>query len=162
MAKTDVALKTTDSILDELQWLHERISQRAYELFQHNGSYGNNPVEDWLNAERELVWQPQMELRQEDGQYEIQAALAGVEPKDLDVQVTPEDLLIKADVGQTRGAEAGKARIGELSTGRLFWTIHFPERIDPNSVKAKYRDGSLRLTAAIAKTTSKKVDVKSA
>jgi HSP20 family molecular chaperone IbpA len=62
------------------------------------------------------------------------AAVAGVEPKDLDVQVTPEDVR----------------------------SVHLPDKIDPDSAKAEYRNGMLRLTAAVAKAAPKKVDVHAA
>lgn len=41
--------------------------------------------------------------------------------------------------------------------------VHFPEKIDPTSVKAEYRNGIFRLTAAIAKAAAaQKVNVKAA
>src|SRR5262249_4276175 len=94
MAKEEVSLKKADSIHDELSRLHEVISHRAYDLFNNHKDSLSDGVDDWLHAEREVVWRPAVELRQTDGQIEIKAAVAGMEPKDLDVQVTPEDILI--------------------------------------------------------------------
>jgi HSP20 family molecular chaperone IbpA len=39
----------------------------------------------------------------------------------------------------------------------------FPEKIDPNSAKAEYQNGMLRLTAVIAQAaTAQKVEIKAA
>ena len=132
MAKAEIQLKKTDSILDEITRLQSEISRRAYDFFcTHQGLFPG-PLADWFRAERELVWSPAIELRQKDGVFELEASIAGVEPKDLDVQVTPQDILIKGT------------------------TQHQHE------TKAEHRNGLLRLTATIAKTAPTKVDIKAA
>ena len=162
MAKEEVALKKTDSILEELNQLHQVISQRAYDLFCDHKGFFTGPLDDWLRAEREVVWRPAVELRQKDGQIELVAAVAGMEPKDLDVQVTPEDILISGATEHRHETNEGTVHLCEFKAGRLFRSIHLPDKIDPDSAKAEYRNGMLRLTAAVAKTASKKVDVRAA
>jgi HSP20 family protein len=157
----DIQVKKPNSILQELTELHETINKRAYEFFQNGGLFGG-PLADWFRAERELVWRPAIELRQKDGQFELEVAVAGVDPKHLDVQVTPEDVLVTASEEHRHEAKEGTVHVSEFASGRLFRSIHLPERIDPDSVKAEFRNGLLRLTASIAKTTSKKVDVQAA
>ena len=167
MAKTQsegtqsVQVKKPSSILKELTELHETINKRAYELFQ-NGALLGGPLGDWFRAERELVWRPAIELRQKDGQFELEAAVVGIDPKNLDVQVTAEDVLITASEERRREEDKGTVHISEFESGRLFRSIHLPERIDPDSVKAELRNGLLRLTATIAKATTKKVDIQAA
>ena len=155
MARGAIDIRRTDSIRNEFDRLHQAISQRAYEWFRHRDSWSGAPLIDWLSAEHELVWQPPVELRQKDRQLELLAAVAGVEPKDLDVQVTSEDVLIKADVDHQHAADSGAVHLCEFSKGRLFRSIHFPEKIDPDSVKVEYHNGLLRLTAAIAKSRTR-------
>lgn len=163
MAKTDIALRKTDSIFDELDRLQRQISQRAYDLFRDRGTLWGDALADWLNAERELVWKPSVEVRQKDGQLEILAALPGVEAKDVDVRVTPDDVLIKAAINHEHTAKDGTVHECELACGEAFRSIHLPARIDPASVKVEYRNGMLRLTAAVAKEAApQKVDIKAA
>jgi HSP20 family protein len=161
MAKADLELKRADSIRSELEQLHHLISRRAYELFRDGGS-GWGPIGDWLTAERELVWKPAVELREKGHQFEVLAALAGVEPKDLDVQVTPEELLIKADITHQHTDDEGRVHFCEFKPGKLWRSIRFPDPIEPATAKAEYRNGLLRLTAAIAAREPKKVAVTTA
>lgn len=161
MAKTDVKPRKTDTVFDELNRLQARISERAYDLFRDRADRWGNAVDDWLSAEHDLIWKPAVELREKDGQVEILAALPGVEAKDIDVQVTPEDVLIKAAAAREHSAQEDTVHVREFASGHAFRSIHLPARIDPNSVKAEYRNGLLRLTATMAKAASpQKIDVK--
>ena len=157
----EVQVKKPSSIFKELTELHETINRRAYEIFQNGGLF-DGPLGDWFRAERELIWRPAIELRQKDGQFELEAAVAGVDPKNLDVQVTPEDVLITASEEQRREEDKGTLHVSEFASGRLFRSVHLPDRIDPESVKAELRNGLLRVTATIAKTATKKVDIQAA
>jgi Protein of unknown function (DUF2934) len=39
-------------------WAHDHIAQRAYELYEKRGRQEGQALEDWLNAERQLVSAP--------------------------------------------------------------------------------------------------------
>ena len=162
MARTLITLKKTDSILDELDQLHDAIGRRAYDLFRHHEGLPTNALDDWLCAEQDLVWRPAIELRQKDGRLELEAAVAGVDPADLDVQVTPEDILIAGKAEHHHEARHGSVHVCEFAAGRLFRSVHLPERIDPDSVKAELRNGMLHVTAAVATSATHEVDVHAA
>jgi HSP20 family protein len=161
MAKNEIEVKKAESVFDELDRLHQAVSERAYDLFR-SGNWGG-ALADWLSAERDLITKPAIELSEKDGQFEVKAALPGVDAKDLDVQITATDLLIKGETTHEKKTDKGTVHVSEFSSGRIFRSIEFPKPIDPNSAKAECKDGMLRLTATIAKTASaKKVDVKAA
>jgi len=150
MAKSDIALRKTDTIFDEVDKLQQQIIERAYDLFCNREGFWGDALSDWLRAERELVFAPPVELRQKDGRFEILAALPGVDVKDVDVRVTPEDVLIRTAVNHEHKSQDGTVHVCELESRKAFRSIHLPEKIDPDSVKADYRNGLLRLTAAVA------------
>jgi HSP20 family protein len=162
MAKNDVALRKAETIFNELDQLHTAISRLAYDLFRNRGSLWGGPLADWFNAEHQLVWKPAIELRQKDSQFEVLAATPGVEAKDLDIQITPEDMLIKAEIHHQHKPEEGAVQVCEFTEGQLFRSVHFPEKVDPDSATAEYRNGMLRITASIAKPAAKKVEIAAA
>lgn len=162
MARGNIDVKKVDTVFNELDRLHQTIRERAYDLFRNGDTLWGSALRDWLTAERELVSKPPIELRQRDNQFEMLAALPGIEAKDLDVQITPEDVLIKADTPHEHGPE-GTVHVCEFGSGKIFRSVRFPEKIDPESAKAEYKDGLLRVTVAIAKAAAaKKVDIKAA
>ena len=156
MAVNDIALRKAETIFDELDQLHTMISRRAFDLFLTRGYGSRGPLADWLNAERQLVWKPAIELRRKNGQFEVLAATPGVDAKALDVQITAEDVLIKADIHHKHTVEEGAVQVCEFNGGQLFRSVHFPEKVDPESAAASYRNGMLRVTATIAKPAPEK------
>jgi HSP20 family protein len=165
MARGDIEVRKSDTVFDDLDRLHQAISRRAYDLFRNGGALwgGGGALADWLTAERELVSRPAVELRQKNSQFEVLAALPGVEAKDLDVQITPEDVLIKAEATHEHATDVGTVHLCEFEGGKIFRSVHFPEKIDPESAKAEYRNGMLHLTATIAKAAAaQKIEIKAA
>ena len=158
MAGTKVTLTRASSLLDELERIHQDISARAYELSRTNGWW--SPDDNWLTAERELFWQPAVEVCQKDGRFEVRAAVAGVDPKDLAVTVTSDALLIKGKGAHEHRVEHGTVHLCEFSRGGLFRSIHLPEPIVPEKVTAKYRDGLLTVTAPISQSSAASKPVK--
>lgn len=160
-----ILLKTrkAETLLDDIEQIQKRITERAYDLFRNRGAALGAALNDWLAAERQTIWKPQVEVCQKDNQFVIEAALAGVEPRQLDIQVTRDTLLIKADTRHTHPETKGMVHLCEFQPGQLFRTIKFPAPIDSDAVKAEYRDGLLRVTAAMAaQQHPKKVDVQAA
>ena len=144
-----VPCRTLDSITETIDELQQDLDRRAYEIFQTHAEAFSAPLDDWLTAERELVWTPAIELSRRADVFQLRAALAGVDRKDLDIRVTPEDLVIAGPTSHSHDAdETVYAR--EFVRGRLFRRIHFPERINPDQVTAEFRDGLLRLSAPVA------------
>src|SRR5262245_42856311 len=120
-----VAIRKMSSILDELHDMQNRITRRAYEIFENNGAMPGKDFEHWLQAERELLWKPAIELRETNGGFLLEAAISGVDPKDVDIEITPDDIVLKDDVRHEHRADKGKVHICEFKIVRIFHLIHF-------------------------------------
>jgi HSP20 family molecular chaperone IbpA len=146
----DVVVQKSETLWDQIRRMEERITRRAHEIFEANGSMSGRELDDWLQAEKETVWKPAVELKEKDSHFELQAALAGMDPKEIRIEITPEELLIRGDTKFERREEQGELCYTEFQAGTLFRSIRFPKRVDPNRVKAEYRNGLLSVTAPIA------------
>ena len=144
------AIHRTDSILDEMKDMQDHIMQRAYEIFLQDGSQLGRDLEHWFRAEDELLWKPAVELREKDRKFRLEVALPGVDTKDISIAVTPEEILLKANIRHEHKEDTGEVHICEFETGELFRSVHRPKKIDPEKVKAEFKNGLLRLTAEIA------------
>ena len=144
-----VAIRRASSIFDELNEMHDRIMRRAFEVFEHNGGVFGKDLDNWLQAERELLWKPALELREKDGKFLLEAAVSGVDPRDIDIEVTPEDIVLKAEVKHEHKQENGTVHVCEFQFGKMFRSIHLPKKINPDRVKAEFTNGLLRVTAEI-------------
>src|SRR5690349_8572125 len=108
---TNVPMRQTSSIGDQLEQMHQRIAQRAYELFRGRGTLWGDTFGDWFAAEREIVWRPSIELREKDGTLTVVAALAGVDPKHVTLDITPQDLVIHAEIEHTHSNDEGQVHL---------------------------------------------------
>jgi|SRR5215467_12018283 len=149
MAET-VPTRKLPSVFDEINAIQDRITRRAYELFESNGSVLGRDLEHWLQAERELLWKPPLELTEKDGKFQLQAAIAGLEPRDIGIEVTTEDIVLKAETKHEHKEQKGAVHYCEFEGGKMFRSIHLPKKIDPDKVKAEFKNGLLRVTAEIA------------
>lgn len=149
MAET-LPVKKTESIFDDLFRTEQRIMRRAYDIFLGNGGILGRDLDNWLAAERELVWKPAIEMEDKDKEFDLKIAVAGIDPKDLDIEVTPDYLLVKAETRHEHKEGKGKTLKCEFSSGNLFRAVHFPKKINPDKVKAEFKNGLLRITAEIA------------
>lgn len=156
----NLRLHKVDTVLDEITQTHNEIMQRAYQIFSDRGCTAGHALDDWLAAEHESVWKPAIELSRNDDVFTVEAAIAGVDPRDLDVQVTPDSLLIRAETRHKHDREDWTVGICEFAEGRLFRSISFPEKVNPSAARAEYRHGLLRVTVPVApKMAPKKVEV---
>jgi HSP20 family protein len=158
-----VPIRKSKSIFDEVERMRDRIMRRAYDIFTSNGGLFGRDTEDWMQAEQELVWRPAIELSEKDDEFRLELAAPGVDPKNIDIEVTPEDILIRADVHHEHRKEEGDVYACEFAHGNLFRSIHLPKKIDPEKVKAEFKNGLLRLNAPVAEEArAKKVTIEAA
>jgi HSP20 family protein len=148
MAST-LPVKKTESIFDELLHMQDRIMHRAYHIFESNGRALGRDIENWLDAERELIWKPAIELSEKDEAFHVSVAIPGVDPKALDIEVAPDYLLIKADIRHEHTSDKGTVHLCEFETGSLFRSVKFPKKVDPAKVTAEFKNGMLYLNAAV-------------
>ena len=158
---TTVSVRKAQSIFDELNSLHDQITKRAYEIFDGNGQMSGRDLDDWLQAEQELVWKPAIEIEEKEKEIRLKLAIPGVDPKDVDIEVTPEDILVKAETQHEHNEKKGRLHVCEFSSGNMFRSIHLPKKIDPDKVKAEFKNGMLSLTAELAKEArTRKIELK--
>jgi HSP20 family protein len=146
----NVPVRRTSSILDEWKAMENRVMRRAYDIFERNGHPFGQDLEHWFQAEQELLWKPPIELQETDGKLVVEAAVSGIDPKDMDIEVTPEDIILKAETHHEHREKQGTLHICEFESGSLFRSIHLPRKINPDKVKAELKNGMLRVTAEIA------------
>ena len=115
---------------ERLNALGEDIRQRAFSRFERRGQTGGGEVDDWLEAERELVWSPPSELIEDKEDFQARVALAGFDAKDVEVTAAPEALVIEADKTHTHNTKAGNVHFCEFSAQKLLRRINLPTAID--------------------------------
>jgi HSP20 family protein len=163
MTMGEIAVQRMESFWDQLQKIEDRITRRAYDIFRGSGSVFGKDLDNWLAAERELIWKPPIELTEKDNQFEVKVAVVGVDAKDVRVEVTSEDLLVRGETKTEKKEEKGEVHTSEFQSGSLFRSIHFPKKVDAEKVKAEIKNGLLTVIAPIAEEAkARKVNITAA
>ncbi|MGE0408775.1 MAG: Hsp20/alpha crystallin family protein [Amphiplicatus sp.] len=93
---------------------------------------------------------PRIDLRETDEAYEIEADLPGVAEDDVDVQLSDNVLTIRGEKRAEKEEEdkKGAYHYVERAYGSFARSIQLPQDIDPERVKASFKNGVLKLTLA--------------
>lgn len=137
-------------IFAEFDQLADRIRARAFNLFNGRGCRHGHAMDDWLRAEREICW-PAAELSERDDEYELDVALAGFEPADIDITATPSELIVKArhesKSKKKEKREGAKIRWSEFKSEDVYRHIELPEAVDVGHITAHFDNGLLKIMA---------------
>jgi hypothetical protein len=121
---TTIPIQFGTSILDEVENVYDDITKRAYEKFLSRGGTGAIDIEDWLEAEREILMKPGARLVYKRGHFIVRFYLPKVDPAHVRVFMTVDDLVVQSS--------------GSYPNSRIFKTLHFPVPIDLRRVRSTW------------------------
>lgn len=104
-----------------------------------------------------IAFVPAVELEEDNEAFHLKLEVPGLEPKDLDVQVTSEAVSITGERRYERKTEEKGIKRSEFRYGKFQRTIPLSARIEHEQTKAEYKDGILRLTLPKAEGEKSKV-----
>ena len=132
-----VRLDLQESVAPLLEQLRERIARRAYGNYVTHGSIDGGDLDDWLDAERELVIKPAASVRVEEQDIVVEMILPEIGLPDLAVHFAPRQLFISSEPDED-GLQ-------------LCQTIDLPAEISLDGIDAAQVRNLLRITAALAR-----------
>jgi HSP20 family molecular chaperone IbpA len=145
-----IPVKTVNSpsrVLNHLARLmksvHEQIRTRACQQ-EHGEGY---ELEDWLAAERDVLYSPPCVLTETQDEIRLQAAVPCVDAKSLQVDVMPRSITIEGRRLKTKARLGEKIHLREFGREQLLRQLDLPARINPKYAKATLENGVLNITA---------------
>jgi HSP20 family protein len=117
-----------------------RIQEEMDLLFDHFYKIRHSPV---LTAKR--LWRPSTDVFETEHQVVVLVEIAGMKQKDLNVTLSDNVLVIRGDRQEKALADKTFYRNMEINYGTFERNIYLPESIDPENVRAEYRDGFLEI-----------------
>lgn len=133
--------------LDAIQNFSERVRAKAFELFERSGRQDGHDVDQWLEAEKELMSVPRCEINDTGTAVELRVDAPEFDVKQIEVSALPDSILIKAKASEEREETKGGVRHTEIVDRSLFRRILLSKPIDVNSVTAKLEKGVLNIAA---------------
>src|SRR5581483_8004308 len=124
------------------------VAQRAFAIFERNGRRHGHDVEDWLQAEAEILEPAPVEIDETDRALTLRAQIPGFRRKDLQLSVEPRRVTISA---AREVAEAGTEHHvpnGASHARRALRIVDLPAAVDARhkAVTAAFSGGTLTIT----------------
>lgn len=99
---------------------------------------------------------------QTDDDIIIESTVAGVEPDDIDIDITNDSVIIRGERKHAEEVSEENYLYQECYWGKFSRVIPLPQDIDPDKAKAEFNNGILRIQLPkIAKNRTKKLKVRS-
>ena len=153
--KKDRASENRLPVFTDIASKMDAVRERAFELFEGRGSTWGSELDDWFAAERDIFGSPAAELKETAGEYQMEVSLPGFAAKEVEVNATPNEVIVHA-VTEKRNAGVDETVVwSELGTNDVYRRFAFPEGIDTEKMVAELDNGRLRVKAPKAKRAMK-------
>jgi HSP20 family protein len=109
------------------------------------------------------AWMPALDVAETDQEVIVRAEIPGVDPKDLDVSVTGDVLVVAGEKSESTERKEKNYYHSESHFGSFRRSIQLPTAIDPEKITAEYANGvaTIRLAKKLT-ATPRKIEVKTA
>ena len=107
---------------------------------------------------------PAIDMSEDDKTYKISAELPGLDPKDVDVSVSGNTLVLKGEKRQESEKKDKNYHFSERAYGSFQRSFELPASVDRDKIAADFSKGVLTLTlpkTSEAQKQAKKIEVKS-
>src|SRR5450759_257660 len=138
---------TPQMLLEHVEAVSDVDKRQAINIFQNRNGENGSDLDDWLQAERDVVWSPASELVDDEKEFRARIALPGFDAKDIQVSAMPDALVIQADATHTHEGKSGDVCFCEFSGKKRFRRLQLPASVDVDKVTASVDKGILEVTA---------------
>ena len=126
-------------LCNRLQQFVQRVRERAHSLFEKRQRQDGRALDDWLQAEQELLFSPETVIEDRDGEVRLTVNLGDLKPMEIHVDARADSILLTAEHRENSG--------GDLVEKECTAQFNLPDGIDPNKVTAELHGGHLEITA---------------
>jgi HSP20 family protein len=109
----------------------------------------------WSGAGRSGAWSPAIEVRERNGQLEIDVELPGMSKEDVKVECTSEGIIFEGEKRSEHESDEGGYHRTERSYGRFYREIPLPEGAAADKATAEFKNGVLQVRVPLAEQRTK-------
>ena len=138
------------------------LQEEMNRLFDHFYTGTQLYLTDW---DKKLATAPAVNVVEDGSSFKVEAELAGMDPKNVDVEIAGGYLTLKGERKEEKEErkEGGNYLRQEISYGSFLRTIALPETADSDKAKASFKNGILTVTVpkkAEAQQKPRKIEIK--
>jgi hypothetical protein len=130
---------------EQTRRVQEAVARRAYEIFENRGSASWHELEDWRQAEAELVGPRCSGEMSLNGSLWLGTDGAIFKDGTIEIWVAPRKITICGEANMDKVHDRPKHIEPHQSRGMIFHPLDLPVEIDPSHVTAKFNGPFLEL-----------------
>lgn len=123
----------------------DSIARRAFEIFDGNGRWDGRDLDDWLQAESEVLHPVHLEISETSDTLTVKAEVPGFTANGLDIQVDGTGLQVSGKHESKEESKKGKTVYSERCAKEVFRSVTLPSAVDGSKAKATLKDGILSI-----------------
>ena len=141
-------LVSTEQMFDRMKETFDAVARRAFEIFERKGRRFGRDLDDWFQAEAELLHPVHLEISEAEGTLTVRAKVPGFTEKDIEVNVEPRRLTISGKRESAEERKTGKTVYSERRSNEIFRAVDLPAEVDTaaSTIKAVCDRGMLTIT----------------
>ena len=143
-----ITITPVENLMGRVNKMSEAITRRAYEIFEGNGRKFGHDLEDWFQAEMDMLHPVHVNVAETEDSLEVKAEVPGFSEKDIEVSVEPRRLTItgKRETETKREEKKGKTVYSEFCSNQVLRIVDLPANVDAEKTIATLKNGVLQLT----------------
>jgi HSP20 family molecular chaperone IbpA len=134
-----------ESLFNEMEKTFNAMARRAYEIFAGNGRVFGRDLDNWLQAERELLHPVALNMTETDEAFTVKAEVPGFTEKEIEVAVEQGRLVITGQKEDSKEEKKGKTVCAETRSDRVLRVVDLPGEVEADKVTATLKNGVLEL-----------------
>jgi HSP20 family molecular chaperone IbpA len=144
-----------ESLLDRMDEVFNRITERAFEIFEGNGRIFGHELDDWIKAEGEVLHPLHIQLAESGESLDVRAEVPGFDETDLEINVEPHRVTISGKRETNKEEKKGKTVYSETGCDQILRVVDLPTEVEMDKVTATLKNDALALTILkVAKSRS--------
>lgn len=148
-----------ERLLERMAELTTEIGHRAFEFFRMRGGELGRELDDWFNAEREVLRFVPVEMTETDSNILVTAAVPGFKPEEIEISIKDNLLIITGKTETKQRKDEESVVLDEWRSNQFLRQFTLPTPVDPVNATATLKDGILALTMPKTTAEPKKVAV---
>jgi HSP20 family protein len=134
------------SLFDQMDETFKALARRAYEIFDGNGRVFGRDLDNWFQAERELLHPVPLNIAETDEAFTVKAEVPGFTEKEIEVAVEAGRVTITGQRESSKEEKQGKTVRAESHPDQILRIVDLPSEIEAAKVVANLKNGILELT----------------
>jgi HSP20 family protein len=133
------------SLFDQMENTFNALARRAYEIFESNGRAFGRDLENWFQAEKELLHPVPLNIAESDESFEVKAEVPGFNEKEIEIGIESRRLTITGKRENKKEEKKGKTIWAESCSDQMLRIVNLPAEIERDKVTATVKNGVLEL-----------------